>query len=83
VILSIVVSKADAKECRISTDSELADVLVFLKLLGVTGWTLRDKGYSALELNRADLFVAIGPLSSADKRVFLSQAETCYLRQDE
>jgi hypothetical protein len=82
VILSIVVSKADAKECQISTDSALADVLVFLKLLGVAEWTLRDKGYSVLEINRPDLFVAIGPSSSADKRAFLVQAAAC-LRQDE
>lgn len=78
--LSIVVSKAGAKESRISTDTGLKDVLDFFKLLGVADWNLLDKGAVALEFNGSVLFIAVGPLNRVDKKAFLAQAVAC-LRQ--
>lgn len=74
--LCVVISKIGAGEARITTDSPLDDIVRFLNLLGVTGWDLYDKGTARLEVNGPDLYVAIGPTSPHDLRIFLKQARS-------
>jgi len=75
MVLSIVISKADGpKEARITSNSELDDILDFMNLLGAEGWEVYDKSDTRLESNGRDLYVAIGPRNSRDRGKFLKQA---------
>jgi len=79
MVLSLVMSKADGadgpKEARITSNSGIDDLLLFLNLLGVEDWELQDKGSAArLESNGSELYVAIGPCHPRDRNKFLEQA---------
>ena len=75
--LSIVISRAGAGEARMASDSNLVDIVQVLHLLGVQGWDLYNKGAAArLEVNRSDLYVAIGPPNHRDLKDFLKEAKS-------
>lgn len=73
--LSIVISKAGAGEARMTSDSDLGNIVQILNLLGVQGWNLYNKGTMArLEVNRSDIYVAVGPSNPQDLTEFLKEA---------
>ena len=74
--LVIVASKGLQREVgRVYTDSSLADILVFLGLLGINEWELDMKGDVRLYFNGPELYVAVGPSSSLESKEFLKQAK--------
>jgi hypothetical protein len=76
VVLFVVISKADGpKVARITSTSTLDAVLFFLNLLGADGWKLYAKGAAMLELNRSDLYLAVGPRYHRDLAEFLEKAK--------
>lgn len=79
MFLSIAISKAYAdgpKEARITSNSGLEDLLLFLYILGADRWELWDKGASMLESNGPDLYISIGPRNPRDRQKFLEQARS-------
>ena len=75
--LSIVISRAGVGEARMASDSDLGDIVQVLNLLGVQGWNLYNKGAAArLEVNRSDLYVAVGPPNNSALKEFLKEARS-------
>lgn len=74
--LSIVISKVGAGEARLISSSSLEEILLFLRLLGVSGWGLYDKGASRLEVNESEVYVGIGPNCPADFPRFMEIAKS-------
>ena len=60
-----------------ASDSDLGDIMQVLNLLGVHGWNLYTKGAATrLEVNRSDLYVAVGPPNTRDLKRFLKEARS-------
>jgi hypothetical protein len=80
--LCIVISKAGGGEARITSDSDLNDILRFLRLLGVNGWDLSNKGTPKLETNGPHVYVAIGPPSPEYSKISINRGRSLLIPDD-